>query len=82
PVSITAGTPYVVSYRSSGHYASTNNYFTGAISNGPLSAPASNGYYTYNMSTAFPSTASNGTNYFVDVIFAPTNVTNQPPTAT
>ncbi len=79
PVQISAGTTYVVSYLSSGHYADTENYFTTAKTNGPLTAPAGNGYYTYADATAFPTTASNGVNYFVDVIFSPTNTVNQPP---
>lgn len=82
PVSIEAGVTYVASYRSSGHYASTPQYFASERTNGPLTAPAGNGYYTYSTSNAFPTTASNGTNYFVDVIFAPTNTANQAPVAT
>jgi hypothetical protein len=82
PVSITAGATYVASYRSSGGYASTPNYFAAPRTNGPLTAPAGNGYYTYSTSSAFPTTPSNGTNYFVDVIFAPNNTANQPPIAT
>ncbi|KQZ93242.1 hypothetical protein ASD64_19115, partial [Mesorhizobium sp. Root157] len=79
PVQISAGTTYMVSYHSSGHYADTENYFTTAKTNGPLTAPAGNGYYTYADGTAFPTSASNGVNYFVDVIFSPTNSVNAPP---
>ncbi|WP_244484440.1 DUF4082 domain-containing protein [Mesorhizobium sp. Root552] len=79
PVQISAGTTYMVSYLSSGHYADTENYFTTAKTNGPLTAPAGNGYYTYADDTAFPTSASNGVNYFVDVIFSPTNSVNAPP---
>ena len=38
PVSITAGTTYVASYHSNGHYAITGNYFTTNHVNGPLTA--------------------------------------------
>ncbi|MEH2468877.1 hypothetical protein V1284_000321 [Nitrobacteraceae bacterium AZCC 2299] len=81
PISITAGTTYVASYRSSGHYANTGNYFAGTFTNGPLTAQVGNGFYTYSANSVFPTTASNGTNYWVDVIFAPVNTPNQPPVA-
>src|SRR5205823_3191624 len=39
PVAITAGTTYVVSYRSTSHYIATTNYFaTSGVDNGPLHA--------------------------------------------
>jgi hypothetical protein len=81
PISITAGTTYLASYRSSGHYANTGNYFAGTFTNGPLTAQVGNGFYTYSANSVFPTTASNGTNYWVDVIFAPVNTPNQPPVA-
>jgi hypothetical protein len=82
PISIAAGTSYVASYNSQGHYASTDNYFDVARSNGPLTAQAGNGYYNYTTGTAFPSTASNGTNYWVDVVFTPVNTVNVAPVGT
>ncbi|WP_257187337.1 MULTISPECIES: DUF4082 domain-containing protein [unclassified Bradyrhizobium] len=70
PVSITAGTTYVASYHSNGHYASTTSYFTAARTNGPLTAPANvNGLYTYGTSNLFPTSTYNATNYWVDVVF-------------
>ena len=58
PITVTPNTTYVVSYHSSGHYASTGNYFASAVSNGPLTAPLSsasggNGVYLYG-ARAFP----------------------------
>lgn len=79
PIQIAAGTTYVASYNSHGGYASTNDYFTSALTKGPLTAPAGNGYYQYSNDTAFPAMASNGTNYWIDPIFSPTNSANQPP---
>ncbi|WP_424629793.1 DUF4082 domain-containing protein [Bradyrhizobium sp. SYSU BS000235] len=82
PISIAAGVSYMASYRSSGHYATTDDYFVMAKTNGPLTAPADNGYYTYGVDTLFPTTESNGANYWVDVIFSPTNTANEQPVAT
>ncbi|WP_234831013.1 DUF4082 domain-containing protein [Rhodopseudomonas palustris] len=82
PISIAAGTTYVASYHSNGHYADTLDYFTAAHTNGPLTAAAGNGYYTYSADTAFPTTPSGGANYWVDVIFSPTNTANLPPVGT
>lgn len=79
PVSIAAGTTYVASYRSSGHYPYTLGYFDSPVTNGPLTA--GDGYFTYGVSNTFPTTATNGTSYFVDVIFTPLNTPNQAPTA-
>ncbi|WP_370058528.1 DUF4082 domain-containing protein [Bradyrhizobium yuanmingense] len=70
PVSITAGTTYVASYHSNGHYASTTSYFTAARTNGPLTAPANiNGLYTYGTSNLLPTNTYNASNYWVDVVF-------------
>ncbi len=82
PVSITAGTSYVASYHSNGHYADTLDYFTAPHTSGPLTAPAGNGYYTYSNNNLFPTTASNGANYWIDVIFSSANTVNQPPVGT
>ena len=83
PVSITAGTTYVASYHSNGHYAHTGNYFTTARVNGPLTAPASNnGVYTYGTGNLFPTSTFGATNYWVDVLFSPASSgSNQAPVA-
>ncbi len=74
PVTVTAGTTYVASYRAPvGHYAVTENYFSAASARGPLTALQNgtdgvNGVYRYG-ANAFPSTGFNSSNYWVDVIF-------------
>ncbi|MCA1453721.1 DUF4082 domain-containing protein [Bradyrhizobium sp. BRP22] len=80
PVSISAGTTYVVSYHSNGHYADTPDYFTSAHANGPLTAAAGNGYYTYGTDNVFPTSPSDGgVNYWVDPIFSSAPTANLPP---
>ncbi|WP_225703695.1 DUF4082 domain-containing protein [Bradyrhizobium cenepequi] len=83
PVSITAGTTYVASFQSNGHYTSTANYFTTARVNGPLTASAgNNGVYTYGTGNLFPTSTYNATNYWVDVLFSPAaGGANQAPVA-
>ncbi len=74
PVAITAGTTYVASYHSTGAYADTNNYFTTALTNGSLTAPASAGVYAYGGTSTtgiFPTNTYQASNYFVDVVFNP-----------
>jgi hypothetical protein len=73
-VPITAGTTYVISYHSGGHYSVSNNYFTAPVTNGPLTAPSSassggNGLFAYGTTSAFPSSTFNSSNYWVDVLF-------------
>jgi hypothetical protein len=82
PISIAAGVSYTASYHSNGHYADTLDYFAAAHSNGPLTAAAGNGYYIYSQDTLYPTQASGGANYWVDVIFSPINTVNQAPIGT
>ena len=71
PVSISAGTTYVASYRSNDHYTATVDYFTSAHTNGPLATPgAAAGVYAYGAGDLFVTTTSTA-NYWVDVLFAP-----------
>src|SRR5205814_2227052 len=71
PVSVTAGTTYVVSYFApSGHYSADGNFFASAWTSGPLTAPAgSNGVYRYGATSGFPTNSYNSTNYWVDPLF-------------
>ncbi|MBB3351436.1 VCBS repeat-containing protein [Rhizobium sp. BK049] len=75
PVTIAANTTYVASYHTTGAYVATSNFFTAAVSNGPLTAPASgNGVYAYGGSATaglFPTNSYNSTNYYADVVFRP-----------
>jgi hypothetical protein len=82
PVAVTAGTTYVVSYLApQGHYSDTPNFFSSPLTNGDLTAPAGgNGRYLYGSGGGFPAFTYNATNYFVDVVFAPTiSVTDKSP---
>ena len=83
PVTITPGTTYVISYHASyGHYAATGNYFSGPVTNGPISAPVNAGVYAYGANSAFPNNNFGSENYWVDVLFNPsTSQTNRPPVA-
>ena len=80
PVPITANTVYVASYFApSGRYAFNYNYFaTASFSNGPLLAlksgsSGSNGLFLYSASAVFPNASYQATNYWVDVVFKPSN---------
>ena len=69
PVAITAGTTYVASYNSNGHYAATGNYFGATYTNGSLATPGpAAGVYTYGAGNLFP-TSTSSANYWVDVLF-------------
>ncbi|NKL29845.1 DUF4082 domain-containing protein [Rhizobium leguminosarum bv. viciae] len=82
PVTLTPGQTYTASYHTNvGNYSTTANYFLSNVTSGPLTAPASgNGVYNYGNS-AFPTTSFDQTNYWVDVMFNPSNANNTTPTA-
>jgi hypothetical protein len=74
PVTITAGTTYVVSYFApNGHYSATGSVLSAAVDNPPLHTIANgisaNGVYAYNSTPAFPNNDFNATNYWVDALF-------------
>jgi Domain of unknown function (DUF4082) len=74
PVTLTAGTTYVVSYHTNGFYSANGSYFTTAHTSGPLTAPATsasggNGVYAYGSSGSFPRNTYNANNYWIDVVF-------------
>src|SRR6185437_17036532 len=70
PITVAAGTTYVVGYHSNGFYSSTTNYFTAPVSNGGITAPAAgNGVYTYGTGTPFPTNTYGSSNYWVDVLY-------------
>lgn len=69
PVAITAGATYTASYHASaGHYAADQNAWATEIASAPLRASA--GVYAYGSASAFPTQVWNGSNYWVDVVFA------------
>ena len=76
PVQVTPGTTYVASYYApNGHYSFTGAVFTSTFTNNPLQAPASggnpNGSYLYSGSNSFPTNGFNSSNFWVDVLFEP-----------
>ncbi|WP_250034302.1 N,N-dimethylformamidase beta subunit family domain-containing protein [Paractinoplanes maris] len=78
PVTIAAGTTYVVSYYApTGRYATDSGYFTSSgVDNGSLHAlrdgvDGPNGVYRYGTGGGFPSASWQGSNYWVDVLFTP-----------
>ncbi|MCW2638023.1 MAG: hypothetical protein JWP76_329 [Dactylosporangium sp.] len=70
PVPVIAGMTYVASYLApNGHYAADPNFFTAPLTNGPLTAPATNnGVFRYGGS-GFPTSSYSATNYWVDPLF-------------
>jgi hypothetical protein len=81
PVSIAANTTYIASYFTSlGNYIGTNNYFTSALVNSPLTALAdgtdgNNGLYAITTTPTVPNSAWEQSNYWVDVVFSSAPVT-------
>ncbi len=78
PVPVTANTLYTASYyTASGKYIASSNYFTSALTNYPLMAPASgnvtrgNGVFATG-GDSFPNSSYNASNYWVDVTFRQT----------
>ncbi|SFA77581.1 protein of unknown function [Rhizobium sp. NFR07] len=83
PVTISAGTTYVVSYHSNGNYVATANYFDTTRTNGNISAPSTssaggNGLFAYGTSSLFPTQSYNSTNYWVDVLYQPSTANGVP----
>jgi hypothetical protein len=73
PVTLTAGTTYIVSYHTNGFYSASPAYFAAARTNGALTALANstsngNGVCAYGSSSRFPTNSSNATNYWVDIV--------------
>jgi acyl-coenzyme A thioesterase PaaI-like protein len=85
PVAIDADTPYVASYFDpAGHFAVDRPYFTTAHANPPLQALAdgtaagANGVFS--LSSGFPGSSYQSSNYWVDVVFATSLADTTPPT--
>ncbi|HTZ45177.1 MAG TPA: DUF4082 domain-containing protein [Jatrophihabitans sp.] len=80
PVTVTAGTTYLVSYHTNvGYYSETygGTFASQGVSNPPLAVPAHGSFYLYG--SGFPTGASNS-NYWVDPIF--TTTASPPPNTT
>ena len=76
PVAINANTTYIISFHTNGFYSSIGNYFANAVTTGSLTAPSNgasggNGVFAYGSGIIFPNSSASGTNYWVDVVFAP-----------
>ncbi|MER6565478.1 DUF4082 domain-containing protein [Streptomyces sp. NPDC001093] len=89
PVSVKANTTYVASYFApNGGYSYDGGYFTSADAGlAPLTALKSgtdggNGVYHYGSTSAFPSSQSSGSNYWVDVVLDTSTASTTPPTVT
>ena len=89
PVPISANTTYVVSYFApAGGYAVDLGYFaTSGVDNYPLRAledgeDGPNGVYAYSAVSVFPTQTYDSANYWVDVVFAESQVDTNPPTIT
>jgi hypothetical protein len=83
PISIGAGTTYVISYHTDGYYSDDQNFFVNSIYNGALRATADgedgpNGVYIYG-ATSFPTASFSSVNYWVDVVFTPPLPDTTPP---
>ncbi len=71
-MAITAGTTYVASYYTDAwHYAITSGGLASPVTNGPLTALASGGVYSYDPASVFPSSSFNASSYWVDVVYSP-----------
>ena len=80
PVPVYAGTTYVASYHTPDYYADDPNYFSLCLEGGPLRLLADgedgpNGVFAYSGSTIFPTHSYTGSNYWVDVVFMPDDLT-------
>ncbi|MEU4037242.1 DUF4082 domain-containing protein [Streptomyces collinus] len=89
PVTVKANTTYVASYFApNGGYSYDGGYFSGGDAGlAPLTALKSgtdggNGVYHYGSASAFPSSQSSGSNYWVDVVLDTSTASTTPPTVT
>jgi hypothetical protein len=88
PVTLQAGTTYVVSYHApGGHYSSNPGQFNGPVDNAPLhglsnGADGSNSVFSYSATSVFPTSTWGAANYWVDVLFSVLPDTTPPTIAT
>ncbi len=88
PITLTAGTTYVVSYHTNtGRYYATGNYHGTSTNPTYLTVPTTNaGVYTYATNPTFPKNTWNSSQYWVDLTFTPgttpTTTTPKPTTTT
>jgi hypothetical protein len=78
PVSIAANTKYTAAYyTTNGRYADDQGGLLSNVSNPPLTALANGGVYSYGSGLRFPTNVWNSSNYWVDVLFSPTQQMQQ-----
>ncbi|NEA99258.1 DUF4082 domain-containing protein [Streptomyces sp. SID13726] len=88
PVTVKANTTYVASYFApNGGYSFDNTLTNSAAGLAPLTAlktgtDGGNGVYRYSSTSAFPSSQSSGSNYWVDVVLDTSTASTTPPTVT
>ncbi len=83
PVSLTAGTTYVASYNApSGRYPVTEKDLTTAKTLNGFALKAGAGVYRYGATSKVPTSTWQGSNYLVDVVFAPSKTTAGKPQPT
>ncbi|MHC3473972.1 DUF4082 domain-containing protein, partial [Streptomyces sp. 7R007] len=86
PVTVKANTTYVASYFApNGGYSYDTTFANSDAGLAPLTGLKSgtdggNGVYHYGSTSAFPSTASSGSNYWVDVVLDTSTASTTPPT--
>src|SRR6185312_1453391 len=79
PVAVTAGMTYLASYHTNvGQYAVNKSYFATAYTSGPLQVPANGGVYSYGAAGTFPRNTYQGSNYWVDLVLAPSSTATAP----
>ncbi|MFD6892432.1 DUF4082 domain-containing protein [Streptomyces sp. NPDC059957] len=88
PIPVKANTTYVASYFApNGGYSFDTTFASAAAGLAPLTALKSgtdggNGVYRYSGTGGFPSTASSGSNYWVDAVLDTATASTTPPTVT
>ncbi|MDT7843028.1 DUF4082 domain-containing protein [Streptomyces justiciae] len=88
PVTVKANTTYVASYFApNGGYSYDTTFANSDAGLAPLTALKSgtdggNGVYRYTSTSAFPTSASSGSNYWVDVVLDTSTASTTPPTVT
>ncbi|WP_405704689.1 DUF4082 domain-containing protein [Streptomyces sp. NBC_00069] len=88
PVPVKANTTYIASYFApNGGYSFDNTFASADAGLAPLTALKSgtdggNGVYRYSATGGFPSTASSGSNYWVDAVLDTSSASTTPPSVT
>lgn len=85
-IQIAAGVTYIASYHTTGSYVATTNSFTTDHTNGVLTglssaASGGNGVYGYGANSLFPTSSYQASNYWVDIVFNQSTVSNTAPVA-